>query len=560
MAFWSSKRTKTEVADPALEREMERRQAQWDRLQQHLERNPLFHMTTFDGLNWIDPFTAAKIPAPFDYRTTARDHFVNSDHWRSAKTRSPQELRYVQWLHYLTERYWEDERLRLFTTQGNWLNPWTGHLCRSIVAQGGQLHPRLLRDMARSLCVDPKARPDRLKSVASLLEEHPEVVAGAKESDSEVRIDAAGFHMPTGEVSADDRAGTFAGQSDTATYDPGTGVGDTPRAALEPNALDMLGQLEPSPTPSTGSQRVDRVPTTFSVNQAPSDGPRDAVEAQTAPEHRPRVPTDEEEQDLEKAAQVQKQLLGDPPSIPGLAIALAYSPYSAIGGDFYDVIELKDGRYFLIVGDVSGHGIQAALVVQSIIKTLRFVCQYADAPELIDLLVTTNDSVRSDLLKGQFFTCFAAIIDRSAGRTRVRCACAGHHPTIAVNPVGPTYMRQIGSHGMAMGIAGGDTLRRALHIEDHELVPGDTLVVYTDGLCEAMNGDDEEYGHWRARATALAHIDADVETMVETMLGYVDAFTDNRQDDDITILALRVLDTPAEDGTQRFRSGEHLLG
>jgi serine phosphatase RsbU (regulator of sigma subunit) len=247
----------------------------------------------------------------------------------------------------------------------------------------------------------------------------------------------------------------------------------------------------------------------------------------------------DESPDLEMARKVQQQLLGNIPDIPQLKVALHYEPFHFIGGDFYDFIQLKDRRWFVMLGDVSGHGVQAALVVSSIIKTLRFICQYSQEPDLVEILCTLNDSVRDDMVRGQFATCFAAIVD-TRDTVTVECCCCGHHESVITNAYGPVFMRALGSKGMAIGIAKGDLMRRALVPESTELQPGDTLWVYTDGVCGAMNADNEEFEHWRSRAACIAHVDFPLDVQVQNLIGYVLEFTGGVRQDDLSAMALRV--------------------
>ena len=83
-------------------------------------------------------------------------------------------------------------------------------------------------------------------------------------------------------------------------------------------------------------------------------------------------------EDMEKAGAVQDHLLGDIPQLNGVDLAIEYQPYSHIGGDFYQVVRIGDERTFFILGDVSGHGVQAALIVSSIVNSLKIILRRAD--------------------------------------------------------------------------------------------------------------------------------------------------------------------------------------
>ena len=111
-------------------------------------------------------------------------------------------------------------------------------------------------------------------------------------------------------------------------------------------------------------------------------------------------------------------------------------------------------------------------MVQSIIKSLRFICQYAAHPDVIEIMATLNDSIKADLVSGQFFTCFAGIADTSDPRkTIIEAACFGHHPSIVTNAYGPVYMRSVGTKGMAVGLSTGAMMKRLGKVDIIELDP-----------------------------------------------------------------------------------------
>lgn len=113
---------------------------------------------------------------------------------------------------------------------------------------------------------------------------------------------------------------------------------------------------------------------------------------QTTSDHRPGS------DDLAQARQVQARSLSVLPAIEGLDLGVHFAPHSGVSGDFYHAATLPDGRVLLAVGDVSGHGVQAALVVASLIKTLRFVLR--EHQDLVEIALTCNDELRSGLVSG----------------------------------------------------------------------------------------------------------------------------------------------------------------
>ncbi len=246
----------------------------------------------------------------------------------------------------------------------------------------------------------------------------------------------------------------------------------------------------------------------------------------------------QETDDLEQARAVQHHLMGNIPDLDGIEFGLHFEPYRYIGGDFYDFVRISDKQLFFIVGDVSGHGTQAALVVGSILKSIRHLLLDMSTFDLVDILCHLNDDVRNDLIAGQFFTAFVGILDLSEKR-RMQGICAGHHPCICLNPNGPTYMRRVGKNGMALGMTEGAIFRRQLKVVAEHFIPGDTLCIYTDGVQEAMNKQGTEFGHWGARASFCRHIELPANELTERVAHEASAYADGKPQDDMTVMAIR---------------------
>ncbi|TVR44205.1 MAG: hypothetical protein EA402_07575 [Planctomycetota bacterium] len=553
MSLWGkkSKEAVTPQVNPAVERERMLRRTQWKRLQQHLSDNPLFGQTTFDGLFWIDPFTGQKINAPFDWLTTAKEYFGTSEHWRKGKTLSMADLRHIKWSHHLNENFWNDERYRLFLDNGLWFNPFSRQVDQQIRKDGSVISRGTIGEIARTLAAMPQADPTRLTSLEVLLSKHPELSPQEESEDQEVTIDSGDFSFgqQTSQLESDSPEGFFHGgisapkngskePAKTAGTDPGK---PSERSLRRHSSIPELPlEIDPPAAVSTPTVNGDRPSTDMMVNDHRTVTLSDPNETMARSDSEGGGFHDNNS-DLEMAARVQQQLLGKVPDIPNADIALHYEPCHYVGGDFYDFIELKDGRWFILLGDVSGHGVQAALVVQSIIKTLRFICMYATDPEVLEIMATLNDSVKSDLISGQFFTCFAAIVDsRNPDKVVVEAACCGHHPSIVVNAYGPVYMRSVGTKGMAVGLSSGKMMKQVTSVDTIELGPGDCLFVWTDGLSEAMSPEEEEFGDWRTRAACIAHADQDIKDQVDALVEYVLSFSGGIRQDDMSVMALRV--------------------
>jgi serine phosphatase RsbU (regulator of sigma subunit) len=245
---------------------------------------------------------------------------------------------------------------------------------------------------------------------------------------------------------------------------------------------------------------------------------------------------------MEKAKSVQQNMLSSLPFVEGFQFAVHYTPHHGVSGDFYEVLTLPDDRVLLVVGDVSGHGMQAALVVATALKTLRFIARQTS--DLVNLVTQFNAEIRADLLPGQFITLFAGALDPITGR--FSCVRAGHHASLIANMRSDVVLRRIGRIGMAVGLASGQTFSATLREEVVQLEPGDVLVQYTDGVTEALSPSDDEYGEARLYASVLDHMTLPPQQLVDGIAHAVARHANGSVGDDLTILAV-VVGGPRQD-------------
>ncbi|TVR47006.1 MAG: hypothetical protein EA402_01930 [Planctomycetota bacterium] len=253
------------------------------------------------------------------------------------------------------------------------------------------------------------------------------------------------------------------------------------------------------------------------------------------------VDDDEWAEDMQKAGAVQGHLLGGIPALKDIDLAIEYRPYTSIGGDFYQVVKLGDERFFFMVGDVSGHGVQAALIVSSIVNSLKIILRRAAELSLEDIICELNDYMRECLPSGKFFTAFSGIIDTSGETVDLECVCSGHHPTICLNAHQAEPIREIGKHGMGIGIVRSETFRKQMHSEHYTLVPGDVLAIYTDGITETMDENGEELGEMLVRCSFFAHMNLDPHLQIQAVLGDIAEESDGVVNDDLTVMVIRIL-------------------
>nr|MBA2480363.1 serine/threonine-protein phosphatase [Planctomycetota bacterium] len=213
-----------------------------------------------------------------------------------------------------------------------------------------------------------------------------------------------------------------------------------------------------------------------------------------------------------------------------------YEPHAQVGGDFYEIVEIEPGRYFIALADVTGHGVQGAMVVVAALKGLRFILKQEKG--LIEVLTRLNDEVKSDLLSGQFITMFAGILDVTANT--LTCVCAGHHPTLLASAKRRTVLEQIGNKGPALGLMKGEIFKRGLKPMTMALEPGDTLLMYTDGLTEVHNSKGAEYGELRMFGSLISSLDSPYDQVVRRIVGEARHFAGGVLEDDVTVMSLSV--------------------
>jgi PAS domain S-box-containing protein len=239
------------------------------------------------------------------------------------------------------------------------------------------------------------------------------------------------------------------------------------------------------------------------------------------------------EQELRVARLIQQTLL--PKSVPeleGYQIAAYYQPAREVGGDFYDFLELPQGRLGLIVGDATGHGMPAALVMATTRGMLRAGAQISDSPS--EILERVNNILYPEIPPHMFVTCLAALLDSRTGR--LQYANAGHGLPYLRHADGVSELR---ATGMPLG------LMPNMNYEQKEITlqPGESVLLYSDGLIEAHDPRREMFGFPRMEGFVGAHSGG--ATLIDSLLAELEQFTGKEweQEDDITLLTL-----------QRFRS------
>jgi serine phosphatase RsbU (regulator of sigma subunit) len=237
------------------------------------------------------------------------------------------------------------------------------------------------------------------------------------------------------------------------------------------------------------------------------------------------------EQELRLAHEIQLSLLPRVlPAVPGWSISAYYQPARAVGGDFYDVLQLPGGRLGFAVGDVANKGMPAALLMASVRTTIRAVAARTASPG--EILQQVNEQLLPDLPHNMFVTCLVMVLEPDTGR--VRMATAGHLPPLSWSA---SCVRELDGSGLPLGFAA----VAAYDESECVLAPEQALLAYTDGLIESRDASGELLGSGRL-ATMLGQLDVgQPDTVIPELLTRVAQFAgrDRELDDDITILLVQ---------------------
>ncbi len=195
-----------------------------------------------------------------------------------------------------------------------------------------------------------------------------------------------------------------------------------------------------------------------------------------------------ERTDMIKARAVQAGLMQKPPEVAGFKFAACFEACTDISGDFYQYIRLPDGRVGFAMGDVSGHGVQAGLIMSMAKKTFEIYASMGLSPA--ETLSRVNDAIARDLGGKLFISMVYALLDPT--ERKITWARAGHTPSLRYNP-DDDQIEEIKPPGMVVGMKTGPMFRNSLQEQTTTVRSGDVLLLYTDGITETMNLQQEEF-------------------------------------------------------------------
>lgn len=231
--------------------------------------------------------------------------------------------------------------------------------------------------------------------------------------------------------------------------------------------------------------------------------------------------------ELDIARQIQASFLPQElPAIPGWRIAAHWQPARAVSGDFYDFLAFPDGRFGLVIGDVSGKGVPAALVMAITRSVLHAAAERLIEPRAV--LERMNTLLCQEMPPRMFVTCLYLLLDPASGR--LDFANAGHNLACRCSL---TEVRELRATGMPLGLLPGMSYEQ----QQAQLERGDTLLLYSDGLTEAHNPEKVMFGLERLHA-CLADLPS--QDLIPYLLEKLEDFTGPtwEQEDDVTLLCL----------------------
>jgi serine phosphatase RsbU (regulator of sigma subunit)/anti-sigma regulatory factor (Ser/Thr protein kinase)/tetratricopeptide (TPR) repeat protein len=264
------------------------------------------------------------------------------------------------------------------------------------------------------------------------------------------------------------------------------------------------------------------------------------------------------QKEMQVAQEIQQTLLPmEFPDLEGYELASFYEAAKEVGGDYYDFVEVDKDTLGIAVADVSGKGVPGSLVMTMIRTALR--TEARGVKDAAEVLAKVNAFVSGDIKKGMFVTVFYLIIDSK--KRRINYASAGHNPMILYRgSTKKTYYLNPKGFPIGIQLPQKDLFRQYIESDTIQLTEDDILLVYTDGITEAMNPKRELFGEERLLKIFREYGHLPVEPFVEKLKEGIYSFTEgNPQFDDITLVAIKEESSPQKDELRRAKQAHQLI-
>ena len=242
--------------------------------------------------------------------------------------------------------------------------------------------------------------------------------------------------------------------------------------------------------------------------------------------------------DLRLASSIQRYLLPENlPQTDSLEFAVKYLPQQLIGGDFYDFFKLPHGKIGVVIGDVSGKGIPAAILMALCQTKLRYIAMSGKSPAQTLCLLNSEmvHAMRSDM----FITIIYLVIDPKSGEAKF--ARAGHEPPLLARADSDEAAQPLKSSGMALGMVSEELFDEVMEDASFKMNSGDVLVLYTDGLTEAANPEGGEFTAKKLAQTISTLRSRNANDLNDEIIKSVESFMGpgNKYGDDLTLLTVK---------------------
>ncbi len=264
------------------------------------------------------------------------------------------------------------------------------------------------------------------------------------------------------------------------------------------------------------------------------------------------------QREMQVAQEIQQTLLpSDFPDLEGYELASHYEAAREVGGDYYDFVEVDKDTLGIVVADVSGKGVPGSLVMTMIRTALR--TEARGVKDAAEVLARVNKFVSGDVKKGMFVTLFYVIIDSK--RRRLNYASAGHNPMILYRAsTRRTYYLNPRGFPVGIQLPDEDLFRKSIESDTIQLMEDDVLLIYTDGITEAMNSQRELFGEERLLKIIRDYGHLRVKPFVEKIKDEILSFTEGApQSDDITLVSVKEKTSPEKEELRRARAAHKAI-
>lgn len=234
---------------------------------------------------------------------------------------------------------------------------------------------------------------------------------------------------------------------------------------------------------------------------------------------------------LDAAKEIQLLLLGQVPKISGFDIAYSFVPSEEMSGDFFNVSLLENDQNHIYIADATGHGVAASSIMLTARAYMKALSQYHKSPT--HLVRTVNELLCTDRLHGKFVTLFYGVLDLK--NKIFNYTCAGHNPPLLFKR-GKKECIELARTGPALGM----TIKLPFSESNTHLESGDILILYTDGIVERENQQQNEFDTNEISKVVLSNIHKSAQDICDNILKEANRFDPISEQDDMTILTLKV--------------------